>query len=271
MRTRPRALVLTGALLLGLLMPTTAASAATPAGTAGSLDQASVQSPDKVRVRGWALDNAPGGAAINVAVYVDSTGYVLTTDQPRPDVQAVYGLPRSTYGYQADLPLTAGTHRVCAYALNNRDNPLLGCTSVTRSGDPLGVVDSVTFTDMQPNGSYTVLIKGWSFDPDAASSPGGVAYYVRGNDLGADSSVSKQITTTVARPDVEAAYGLSTSTVGYEISFPYFACTKSVRLYALNQAGPGSNPIFFNVWNLATDHNGSDNPGAPPTNTVLCN
>jgi hypothetical protein len=250
MRTRPRALVLTGALLLGLLMPTTAASAATPAGTAGSLDQASVQSPDKVRVRGWALDNAPGGAAINVAVY---------------------GLPRSTYGYQADLPLTAGTHRVCAYALNNRDNPLLGCTSVTRSGDPLGVVDSVTFTDMQPNGSYTVLIKGWSFDPDAASSPGGVAYYVRGNDLGADSSVSKQITTTVARPDVEAAYGLSTSTVGYEISFPYFACTKSVRLYALNQAGPGSNPIFFNVWNLATDHNGSDNPGAPPTNTVLCN
>lgn len=274
MMRRPRALVVTGAMLLGLLVPTTlaatTASAAAPAGTGGRLDQASPQGADKVRVRGWALDSAPDGPAINVAVYVDATGYVLKTDQPRPDVKVAFGLPRDTYGYQADLPLPAGTHRVCSYALNNRDNPLLGCTSATRSGDPLGHVDSVEFVDPQPNSSYTVVIKGWSFDPDAINALGGVAAYVRGNDLSL-SDYSEQVTTSVARPDVQAAYGLSTSAVGFEIRFGYFACTKSVRLYALNQAGPGTNPIFFNVWNLGTDQNGSDNPGTPPTGTVLCN
>lgn len=277
MRQRPVGLLVAGVLLLGLFAPMTTANAAAvapiPVGTIGRLDQASLQYADKVRVRGWALDNAPSGPAINVAVYVDTTGYILQTTQSRSDVQAAFGLPRSTYGFQADLPLPAGTHRVCAYALNNRDNPLLGCQSVTRSGNPIGVVDSIEFTDYAPGGRYTVVMTGWSFDPDAPGVPGGVAYYVRGNDLGGvnDSTRSGQVTTSIPRPDVQTAYGLSTAAVGYRVSFPYFACTKSVRLYALNIAGPGTNPIFFNVWNLATDKNGTDDPGIPATDTVLCN
>lgn len=270
MRRRPQGLVLAAALLLGLVVPTTASAAAPPPGTAGSLDQATVQSPDKVRVRGWALDDAPDGPPINVAVYVDTTGYVLTTDQPRPDVQAAFGLPRDTYGYQADLPLPAGTSRVCAYALNNRDNPLLGCQSVTRSGDPLGVVDSVEFTNRDPQaGRFDVVVTGWSFDPDSPGTPGGVAVYYRPSDLCCD-DVSEQVRTNLPRPDVQAAYGLSTDAVGFQITLDYRICSKSVRLYALNQAGPGTNPIFFNVWDIGDDQNGSDDPGQPPSDTVAC-
>ncbi len=79
-------------------------------------------------VTGWALD--PDTAdPISIHVYVDSEGTAYVADESRPDVGAAYPSAGDGHGFSEFVPMTAGAHSVCVYAINNGagGHVLLGC------------------------------------------------------------------------------------------------------------------------------------------------
>jgi hypothetical protein len=84
-----------------------------------------------VSVQGWAFDPDATAASIPVHVYVDGKGTALSADQPRPDVNRVFGVTGS-HGYQAVVPAASGPRQVCVYALDTAGgtNPQLFCGQV---------------------------------------------------------------------------------------------------------------------------------------------
>jgi hypothetical protein len=81
----------------------------------GSLDSA-----DATSVRGWAVDRARAGEAVEVQLYVDG-GFVADSlaDRPRPDVSAKGFAPDERHGYAFALgPLPAGEHEARVYAVH---------------------------------------------------------------------------------------------------------------------------------------------------------
>lgn len=81
----------------------------------GSLDSA-----DSSSVRGWVVDRARAGEAVEVQLYVDGQ-FVADSfaDQPRPDVAAKGYAPDERHGYAFALgPLAAGTHEARVYAVH---------------------------------------------------------------------------------------------------------------------------------------------------------
>lgn len=97
----------------------------------GNFDQATAV-PGGLHVRGWAFtprDQSP----VSVDVYVDGSGYRLTANESRPDVENAFPGAGSSHGFDAVIPAAQGIHQVCAYAVEPRasSNPWIGCHSVT--------------------------------------------------------------------------------------------------------------------------------------------
>ena len=83
-----------------------------------------------VRAVGWAIDPDTTGP-IEVHVYVDGVGRVAAlADVARPDIAALYPTYGPAHGFDVTVPVSAGNHTVCVYAINNvanTANPQLGC------------------------------------------------------------------------------------------------------------------------------------------------
>ena len=92
--------------------------------------EAATRVPGGVAVSGWALD-PDTSEPTDVHVYVDDVGTAIRADLPRPDVAAAFGAG-SEHGFARTLPMTAGPHRVCAYAIDTGGGPpgLIGCIQV---------------------------------------------------------------------------------------------------------------------------------------------
>jgi hypothetical protein len=95
----------------------------------GSLDS-SGRAGSTISLAGWAID-PDTTAPIQVHVYVDGTGWaILTADGSRPDVAADLPWYGPAHGFSATLTgIGAGSHTVCAYAINTAvgSNTTLGC------------------------------------------------------------------------------------------------------------------------------------------------
>jgi hypothetical protein len=80
-------------------------------------------------VKGWAID--PDTASpIKVHLYIDGAiNGVFTASGDRPDVGAAYPSYGSAHGF--DVPIPAGSHQACVYAINDGPGPniLIGCVS----------------------------------------------------------------------------------------------------------------------------------------------
>lgn len=98
----------------------------------GNLDGAS-RSGNTIGVSGWALDPDVADAT-ELHIYVDGAPVASTyTGGSRLDVAAAWPAYGSNRGFSVTLPVSSGTHRVCAYAINRGPgfgNPLLGCASL---------------------------------------------------------------------------------------------------------------------------------------------
>ena len=72
------------------------------------------------------------GSSITIHVYVDGVATVVTADATRTDLAPVFPGYGSAHGYVTSIPVTAGPHTVCVYALDDAGgpNPSLGCRSV---------------------------------------------------------------------------------------------------------------------------------------------
>lgn len=98
-------------------------------GSIGVVDAATTIG-DRLRLTGWAFDPSTPAAEIPVDVYVDGTGVArFPTGRPRPDVQAVYGVP-GDHGFEATFPITPGTHTVVTYAIGPTGNRVISTRTV---------------------------------------------------------------------------------------------------------------------------------------------
>ena len=242
------ALVVAGLTAAAVTAVGSTAGAAVATGAQGSLDSVTLSGVSGVEVRGWVSDGtAPTGVAVYVNVngytYTGGTGYTLSSSDSRPDVQAHLGSAQAGYGFDHVVALPSGTHQVCAYALSQTGgaNTVLGCQAITAPANPVGYVDSVEQVGTDPQ-TEVVRITGWVFDPDRQGGPGVVDTYIDSRAYG--TTTGTRNTTTIARPDVAAAYGLTSDTVGFSFEVSQHYGFDTARLYGINTDGPGTNTLF---------------------------
>ena len=100
----------------------------------GRLDGARVTGTT-ASISGWVFDPDVPTAPVSVHVYVDRVVRSgVRANAPRSDVGRAYPTAGPNHGYIWSGTLTAGTHQICAFAINQgggTGNPLLGCAPVT--------------------------------------------------------------------------------------------------------------------------------------------
>jgi len=86
-------------------------------------------------VAGWVIDPDTTDP-IAIHIYVDGVGTQYAADVARPDVAAAYPGTGTNHGFYQTVPMSAGTHGVCVYGINNGagGHTLLGCRTVTVTG-----------------------------------------------------------------------------------------------------------------------------------------
>ncbi len=196
-------------------------------GQTGSLDLVQ-EVGNGVRLAGWALDwdtNAP----ITIRVTVD--GQVVATplaNLARSDIANAYPGMGPNHGYDVTVPISGGTHTVCAAMVNTGpgQDSLLGCRTVT-TRSPFGSLDALTV------GNGSISVGGWALDPDT-TSPIQVHVYV--------GSQGTAIVADQPRPDVDAAYGKGPNH-GFNATIPAAPGVQQIFVYAIN-TGVGSNVLI---------------------------
>jgi len=103
-----------------------------------------------------------------------------------------------------------------------------GCTNTL----PRGYLDGAS--------SSNHLVWGWAYDPDTSAGPIDVHIYIDGP--AGSGTIIGGVTTTVSRPDVNAAFGI-TGVHGFDFTIPaqYRSGTHTVYVYAIDSGG-GTNP-----------------------------
>ena len=176
------------------------------------------------QINGWALD--PDVAdPVRVDVYVDGHGVgSATANTPRPDLAGLYPQWGPSHGFSLSFPITGGTHKVCAYAINVGvgGNVAFPCrTIVTPSGPPYGHIDSTT-----RSADTSIQVAGWAIDPDVAD-PVRVDFYVDG--VGAAS-----MTAGDPRPDIATIFPTYGANHGFTANLPVSPGAHQVCAYAIN-------------------------------------
>jgi hypothetical protein len=205
----------------------------------GTVEVVRERSAGIVQVRGWATDPDAPAAPVDVHVYVDGQfAGVTQASRDRPDVAAALPGYSSAHGFDLDVTVGGdGVHQVCSYAINlgaGTTNPLLGCSAVPVRVSPVGNVDVLRVVGLR-----TIVVGGWSIDPDRPTTPTDAHLYVDG--------VGALVTTAAAdRPDVGAAFPGVGSAHGLDIRLTLATLGRQrVCVYAINVPGsPGTNPAL---------------------------
>lgn len=176
-------------------------------GPTAALDSVSQTEPAKVRVAGWAFDR-DSAEAIPVKVSVDGAlTATITANGSRPDVDDVYPGAGDDHGFIAQIPVAAGSRQVCLDAVDVGGGPgdlRIGCSTITVSGMPRGSIDSAVA------GPGRVTVGGWSAVPGLPDAPALVSI---------DGGAPRQVTRSITRSDVAAAYPWSGTTTGFTTTF----------------------------------------------------
>lgn len=183
--------------------------------------------PGGLNISGWAIDPDVIDP-IDVHVYVGSTGVATRAALPRGDVGNAYPGYGAEHGYSVTVPATAGSHDVCAYAINVAlgGTSLLGCQRVDVSSSPFGRVDRTRYV---PGG---IAFDGWALDPDVAS-PIQVHAYVGGS--------GAATTAGIARGDIGAAFPAYGANHGFSVVAPVTAGGQQhLCVYGINEGVGGT-------------------------------
>lgn len=183
--------------------------------------------PGFIRVVGWVIDPDMPGGTTTVHAYVDGAfAGAYETNVFRNDVAAAYAAYGGEHGFDLQLPVGPGEHRVQLWVINDggADQPLLlGDRTIAVGGAAIGYIDAIHRT---PNGLRVV---GWALDPDS-SEPLDIHAYVDGAFVGSRMA-------DIDRPDVEAAVPNFGSRHGYDFEVPAVAGTRQVTVYAIGRGG----------------------------------
>jgi hypothetical protein len=200
----------------------------------GVFDTVTPHGDGRARVTGWAIDPDTSDP-VDVHLYVDGQGAgAVRADASRPDVGAAIPGYGNGHGFDTTISVGAGTHEVCAFAINvgpyGDANAVLGCRSVTVDGNPKGNLEAVTA------GTGGVRVQGWALDPDTVG-PVEVHVYLDGAWAGTHAARSP-------RADVGAIYPRLGADHGFDIAFQTTGGTHQVCAFAIN-AGPNGNANAF--------------------------
>lgn len=189
----------------------------------GSLDVVATR-PGAISVGGWMT--LPGDGAAPAIISVDGAVVAqFARTVARPDVQAIIPSAEPISGYNGDVVVSGGPHRVCLTAGAAVDGAL-GCRMVTvPTGSPFGSFD---VAGPVPG---AIQAAGWAIDPDT-SDPIPVHVYIdsQGTPLVADGS----------RPDVAAAFPGYGAAHGFWTSLAASPGAHQVCAYGINVGGGGN-------------------------------
>ena len=196
----------------------------------GSLDAVNAL-PGAISLAGWIIDPDVKGA-IDVHVWIGGSRTVLSADQGRADLAAIFPAYGAAHGFSMTVPISRGPQSVCVYGINvgGGANILVGCRQINvPGGSPFGSLDAVV---RGPNG---VTVAGWVIDPDtSASIP--VHVYV-----GSDGTA---ILANLQRPDVGAAFTLYGNAHGFGATLTAPQTPVRVCVYSIEAAGSGTNQLL---------------------------
>ncbi|TDT82508.1 GH25 family lysozyme M1 (1,4-beta-N-acetylmuramidase) [Arthrobacter sp. AG258] len=216
----------------------TATGIGVPTGSFDSLTQ--IRAVDKVtlQLKGWAVDQANPGNSTYADTYVTApdgttTGYRMTANTPRPDVDAATGLG-SNHGFDYQIPVsTPGAYKACTYAIGTNANIPLGCQTlnVGANPSPIGSYDALSLT-LAPN-SATLQVRGWTLDPTQPGTSNPVSVYIASKDgVAITNPTPTSLTANLQRPDVNSALG-TIGDHGFQATLPisstgnYSVCTRA--------------------------------------------
>ena len=196
----------------------------------GGVDAAKVTALS-VAISGWTIDPDAVTSPARVHMYVDGRlAGAVVANQARDDVLRAYPRAGAKHGFTFSGPLPAGTHEICAYAINwgaGSANPKLGCRTFTLGGPPVGELEKVS------TGPGQVKALGWAVDPDTVDSIG-VHVYV-------DGKYTQAVVAKVKRTDVEKARPGYGSAHGFDVTLPVAAGKRTVCAYGINVRSGGRN------------------------------
>jgi hypothetical protein len=191
--------------------------------------------PTTVRAQGWALDRDTD-QPIDVHVYIDGRGAgIFRADLDRPDVLEAYGRG-AEHGFDITVPTTPGQHELCLAGINvGAGQNTWSCQLFqTPTGSPFGNVESATVV------GRSLVVTGWTIDPDVASSIG-VHAYINGSTWGGGTTANLQ------RTDVGRANPGYGDAHGFSLTVPMPVGTNDVSVAFVNVGGGQ------NVWPLTRE------------------
>ncbi len=204
------------------------------------------RAPGGILAQGWSIDQdtaSPTDVHLysgNGELNSSNPGASTYANQYRSDIGSVYPTYGPNHGYRAVVRAKqAGIERVCAYGINVPGTPgsyaRLGCKDIHVSPDPYGSVDEVRRV---PGG---VQVRGWTIDPDTASS---IEIHAYGG-TGAPSVPTNPMTASTAnleRPDLPAHYPDYGTKHGFDVLLPLPSSSQKVCVYAINNSPNSHNP-----------------------------
>jgi GH25 family lysozyme M1 (1,4-beta-N-acetylmuramidase) len=222
-------------------------------GPIGNFDSfGEVRAADKVtlQLKGWAIDLANPSASSYADTYITgpdgtTTGYRMTANTARQDVNSVTGLGGS-HGFDYQVTLTSpGKYQACTYAIGQNFNQPMGCrtVSVAANPSPAGSYDAISL--VQTASSANLQVTGWALDPAQPSKSISVSVYISAKDGTAVANPSPtNFTANLKRPDVNTALN-TVGDHGFQASLPitstgsYTVCVQAIGVSPLSN-GPTS-------------------------------
>ncbi len=187
----------------------------------GNMDSV-VQLPTGVQVGGWAIDpNSSAPVTVNLSVDGKHVSTVSAA-AARPGLLSSYPYAGANHGYVTMLNIPAGTHTVCADAVNIGPgiSDRLRCTSITVRNNPFGTVEA---TRQVPGG---LRLSGWAIDLNTTSAIA-VSVYV-------DGTFNARVSAATMRADLAARYPTVGGGHGYSLIVATGPGKHTVCVYALN-------------------------------------
>ncbi len=218
----------------------------------GFFDGLVSNSPNQIKLAGWAFDRSNLEAALQIHVYVggpctDTSAecFVLTADEYRPDVNNVYSGAGNYHGFSATINNIkhTGNQPVYVYAINiggGSINTHIGTLSVNILSDnynPQGFFDGLV-----SNSPNQIKLAGWAFDRSNLEATLQIHVYVGGpcTDTSAECFV---LTADEYRPDVNNVYSGVGNYHGFSATINNIKHTgnQPVYVYAINIGGGSIN------------------------------
>ncbi|MFN2562424.1 MAG: fibronectin type III domain-containing protein [Jatrophihabitans sp.] len=175
-----------------------------------------------MNVSGWAFDRDDPTAPVTISVAVDQTITRFPASGYRPDIATQYPGVGPNHGFAKTLAISQGKHNVCIRATSigfGADNTLW-CSTFTLNDSPRVGINQIG----QHAGALRVY--GWSWDPDAPTSPLTMTITVDG--------IAHSVLANLNRTDVATAYPSAGPAHGFDQSYQLTEATHTVCVTAHN-------------------------------------